>query len=147
MNTKICFDMDGTIADLYGVENWLYYLENEMTFPYEVAKPLVHLSTLARRLNNLQKAGYTIAIISWTSKTGSDEYNKAVAEVKRQWLAKHLPSVSWDEIHIIPYGTPKTCFCNSLFDVLFDDEERNRNTWDGVACTEKEIFEMLKIFS
>mgnify|MGYP003560240319 CR=1 FL=1 len=25
----VCFDMDGTIADLYGVDNWLEYLENE----------------------------------------------------------------------------------------------------------------------
>ena len=26
MNITINFDMDGTIADLYGVENWLDYL-------------------------------------------------------------------------------------------------------------------------
>ena len=147
MNTKICFDLDGTIADLYGVADWLFYLENEMTFPYENAKPLVNLSRLARYLNKVQRNGFDIAIISWTSKSGSEDYHNAVVEAKMRWLKKHLPSVSWDEIHIVPYGTPKTCFCNSLFDVLFDDEERNRNTWDGVACTEKEIFEMLKIFS
>ena len=27
-------DMDGTIANLYGVENWLEYLINEDAFPY-----------------------------------------------------------------------------------------------------------------
>lgn len=146
MNTKLCFDMDGTIADLYGVENWLYYLENEMTFPYEQAKPLVNLSALARRLNNLQRKGYYLVIISWTSKSGGEDYHNAIAEAKLKWLAKHLPSINWNEIHIIPYGTPKEMYCESLFDVLFDDEEKNRNNWNGIACTEKEIFEMLKVF-
>ena len=57
MKVTINFDMDGTIADLYGVENWLTYLINEDTFPYANAKPLLHLSSLARKLNTLQKAG------------------------------------------------------------------------------------------
>lgn len=37
---KICFDMDGTIADLYGVENWFEYLTAENVKPYKIAKPL-----------------------------------------------------------------------------------------------------------
>ena len=41
MNIAINFDMDGTIADLYGVENWLEHLINGNTFPYEMAKPLI----------------------------------------------------------------------------------------------------------
>ena len=146
MNTKLCFDMDGVLAGLYDVPNWLYYLENEMTFPYEQAKPLVNLSALARRINNLQRKGYHLVIISWTSKSGSEDYHNAIAEAKMRWLAKHLPSVNWDEIHIIPYGTPKELYCESLFDVLFDDEERNRMNWDGIACDEKEMMGMLKIF-
>ena len=36
----ICFDMDGTIADLYGVQDWLTHLENENVYPYIAAKPL-----------------------------------------------------------------------------------------------------------
>ena len=55
MRITINFDMDGTIADLYGMENWLECLNNEDTTPYEVAKPLLRLATLARVLNNLQK--------------------------------------------------------------------------------------------
>ena len=57
MNITINFDMDGTIADLYGVENWLEYLIAENNFPYANAKPLLHLSTLARKLNTLQRNG------------------------------------------------------------------------------------------
>ena len=43
----IYFDMDGTIANLYGVENWLDYLMNEKTVPYDIASPMVDLEKLA----------------------------------------------------------------------------------------------------
>ena len=144
MNITINFDMDGTIANLYGVENWLEYLINEDTTPYAVAEPLLRLSALARRLNNLQRMGYELAIISWLSKSGSDEYNEAVAMAKLEWLAKHLPSVHWNRIIIVPYGTPKESFCGSPLDILFDDEERNRNNWTGRAFDVENIMEILK---
>ena len=143
MNITINFDMDGTIADLYGVENWLDYLINENTFPYANAKPLVRLNLLARRLNTLQRNGYNIAVISWLSKSGTEEYNRAVTEVKMAWLKKHLPSVNWDRITIVPYGTPKQNFCNNPLDVLFDDEERNRVNWTGKAYDVQNILEIL----
>ena len=60
------------------------------------------------------------------------------------WLKKHLPSVNWDEIHIVPYGTPKQNFCNSPLDILFDDEERNRNNWTGRAYGVENILEILR---
>ena len=144
MNITINFDMDGTIADLYGVENWLEYLIAENTFPYANAKPLLRLSALARKLNTHQRNGYNLAVISWLSKSGTEEYNEAVTEVKLAWLKKHLPSVNWDEIHIVPYGTPKQNFCNSPLDVLFDDEERNRNNWTGRAYDVENILEILR---
>ena len=141
---RINFDMDGTIANFYGVAGWLDYLKAEDTKPYEIAKPLMNFSMLARLLNKAQRNGYEIAIISWTSKSGSEKFNKAVAEVKKAWLAKHLPSVCWNEITVIPYGTPKTLYCYGAEDVLFDDEEPNRKNWEGVAYTEKSIFNFLK---
>ena len=56
---KICFDMDGTIADLYGVDGWLNYLIAEDIRPYKEAKPIVNMNVLARRLNALQRAGHS----------------------------------------------------------------------------------------
>ena len=144
LNITINFDMDGTIADLYGVDNWLNYLIAEDAFPYETAEPLLRLSALARRLNSLQKNGYNLAIISWLSKSGTDEYNAEVEAVKRKWLAKHLPSVKWDAIHIVPYGTPKQDFCGNPLDILFDDEARNRDNWTGIAYDVENIMEVLK---
>lgn len=144
LNITINFDMDGTIADLYGVENWLDYLIAENTLPYEMARPLVRLNHLARRLNTLQRNGYHIAVISWLSKSGSEEYNRAVTEVKIEWLRKHLPSVEWDRVTIVPYGTPKENFCNNPLDILFDDEERNRSNWTGRAYDVQNILEILR---
>lgn len=141
----IYLDMDGTFVDLYGVENWLDYLINEDNFPYLTAKPLVNLSVLARRLNKLQRNGYTIGIVSWLSKNGSEEYNERVTAAKKFWLQKHLPSVHWDEIHIVKYGTPKFSVVEYPDGILFDDEKQNRLDWDkmGMAFNVDNLIEIL----
>jgi hypothetical protein len=138
---NIYFDMDGTIADLYGVENWLEDLLHEDVRPYVEAAPLVNLRVLARLLNKLTKSGYTVNIISWTSRNGSAAYNEAVEKAKREWLARHLRSVRFTKIFILPYGTPKELYGEGI---LFDDEEHNREAWGAGAYTEKEIFQILK---
>ena len=143
MKTTINFDMDGTIANLYGVENWLDYLIANDTTPYAIAEPMLRMSALAKRLNNLQKRGYRISVISWLSKSGTPEYNEAVTATKKEWLAKHLASVHFDEITIVPYGTPKENFLHTPNDILFDDEEKNRNNWTGKAFPENEIMTVL----
>ena len=143
----IYFDLDGTVADLYGVEGWLNDLEAERTRPYEEARVMHNMSTLARLLNKAQTNGIQIGIISWLSKSGTDSYNKAVAKVKRKWLKKHLKSVHFDEIHIVPYGTPKSTVARNM-GILFDDEERNRLEWNrGNAYPPEKIFEILKKIS
>ena len=143
MNITINFDMDGTIADLYSNPNWLPLLRAFDPTPYATAKPLLRLNALARKLNELQKAGYELAIISWLSKESNTEYDEAVTATKMAWLAEHLPSVHWDRITIVPYGTPKENYCGNPLDILFDDEERNRNNWTGRAYDVKNILEIL----
>ena len=143
LNVTINFDMDGTIADLYADPNWLPKLVAHDPTPYATAKPMLRFATLARRLNTLQRNGYKIAVISWLSKESTAEYDKAVTETKLAWLAEHLPSVKWDKVTIVPYGTPKELFCETPFDILFDDEERNRMNWTGRAYDVKNILEIL----
>ena len=144
MNTTIYFDMDGTIANLYGVENWLDYLRNNDETPYTVAEPLVRLTSLARVLNNLQRKGYKIGIISWLAKNSSTDYDEKVTKAKRAWLNKHLHSVRFDEINIVTYGTPKQRFAKTNNDILFDDEAKNRNDWTGKAFDVTNIIETLR---
>ena len=138
---QIWFDMDGTIADLYGVENWLEKLVNSDPSPYAQARPLINMNVLARRLNKVQKNGYQIGVISWLSKNGTDEYNEMVTKAKQKWLSTHLKSVKWDNVDIVPYGTPKQ---NGRSGILFDDEEQNRKNWRGVSYKETDIMKVLK---
>lgn len=144
-NTKaIYFDMDGTIADLYGVTDWLTMLQSADALPYAIAKPLVRLATLARLLNQLQKDGYTIGIISWLAKGNNTKYDAEVTQVKNEWLKKHLHSVQFNEINIVKYGTPKSTAVKYPKGILFDDEEKNRREWKGNAYNETDIIEVLK---
>lgn len=140
MEMKINFDMDGTIANFYNVSGWLDYILNEDTTPYEIARPLLNMSLLARYLNRLQARGYEINIISWTAKNGTREYNERVAKAKMEWLNAHLASVHFDHIHIVEYGTPKHTIENGI---LFDDEIGNRNAWGEGAYDVDKVLEIL----
>lgn len=144
MKRTIFFDMDGTIADLYGIENWLPKLRSGDTSPYEEAAVMLNMSLLARYLNQLQRAGYHIGIISWTSRGGSPNYNSAVAAAKRNWLQEHLKSVNFDTIHIIDYGVPKQTLMETDNDILFDDNDAIREAWSGNAYTPDMIITILK---
>lgn len=141
MMKQINFDMDGTIADLYGVDNWLEMLRAYNPKPYAVAKPLVNMSVLARYLNRLIKQGYEVNIISWLSKCSTAEYDEMVINAKIAWLKLHLKSVQFTNITIVAHGTPKETLGKGI---LFDDEEKNRNAWNGIAYDEKNILENLK---
>lgn len=140
----IYFDMDGTIADLYAVENWLEDLQNRNTRPYEQAKVMLNMAILARYLNKLQRNGYIIGIVSWLAKNSTQEYNKRVAQTKIEWLQRHLPSVHWNELHIVEYGIPKQTVVQYNNGILFDDEEPNRMNWTGTAYDVNNIIEILK---
>jgi len=143
MKKAIWFDMDGTIANLYAVDGWLNDLNNEKVRPYLTAKVMFNMNTLARLLNKAQKNGYSIGIISWTSKNGSAAYNEKVATAKKVWLSKHLNSVKWNAIKVVPYGTNKSTTCGG--GILFDDEEGNRKAWkNGIAYTPDNIMTVLK---
>ena len=144
MARTIWFDMDGTIADLYGVADWLPKLRSEDVSPYAEAKPLLNFSLFARYLNKLKSIGYNIGIISWTAKDGSHNYERSVRHAKLDWLCIHLPSVSWNYIHITTYGVPKEMWMKATDDILFDDCESIRNEWDGEAYEPTQILSVLK---
>ena len=137
----INLDMDGTFVDLYGVDGWYECLLNKDTTPYEIAPALVNFSALARVLNNKKKQGYKINVISWTAKIDDEDYNKRIALAKLAYLYKRLPSVNFDNIFILPYGTPKS-ICGKGY--LFDDEEPNRKEWGKGAMNPENLIEKIK---
>ena len=74
----IYFDMDGTIANLYGVNEWLKRIRSYDAKIYAEAKPLCNMNTLARRLSQLQAQGVKIGINSWGSKAKNADFLDAV---------------------------------------------------------------------
>lgn len=138
---KIWFDMDGTIANLYAVDGWLDAILARDTRPYEIAAPMIDTSALAALLNAAKDNGHEIGIISWTAKGGTEEYNTRTENAKREWLARNLPTVVWDTIRVVTYGTNKKAACGG--GILFDDEEPNRATWGRGAYEPREILEIL----
>lgn len=131
MTKAIYLDMDGCVCNLYGIDGWLDMLIAEDTFPYAAAAPMYDMAVLNAMLSEFADLGYTIGVISWTSKSGSNDYNKAVRRVKREWLAKHLPIAT--EIHVVKYGTPKWRVANVRDSILIDDEDGNRSAWRNGA--------------
>ena len=144
MTKAIYFDMDGTIANLYEVKNWLPMIQDHNARPYKEAKTMVNMNVLARLLNKAQREGYTIGVVSWLAKGSNAQYDKEVTKAKIEWLNKHLHSVQWDEIHIVEYGTPKHNIVGCPDGVLFDDEAHNRNMWAGTAYDVQDIVGIIK---
>ena len=140
----INFDMDGTIADFYNVPHWLEALRAFDTTPYEVARLMIHRTWLTRQLNRLQANGYRLRIISWSSKDSTPEFDEAVRIAKLNWLATQLPAVHWDEIYVVPYGTPKHLIGAEPGGILFDDNKSIRQEWGEMAFDESEIYTILK---
>lgn len=146
MKKMIVFDMDGTIADLYGVENWLTDLQNENTRPYEQARPLYDMREMKKILEQLKNNGWEIVVTTWLAKDGSKEYNKKTAYAKKEWLAKY--DFPYDEIHCVKYGTTKAnCTRNKAdFQILIDDNKKVRDGWTlGTTVNAKyDIMKFLK---
>ena len=129
MSKMLVFDMDGTIADLYGVENWLTYLRAENPLPYVTAEPMYDMLDLMETLHRLKENGWRIAITSWLAKGASKDYNNRVRIAKKEWLDRF--AFPYDELHFVKYGTTKAnCTRNKAdFQILVDDNMQVRKGW------------------
>lgn len=146
----LVFDMDGTIADLYGVEGWLSDLRNENPRPYLEAKPLYDMDTLCSILGLLRYMGWQVIITSWLAKNSTAEYDEKVRTAKKEWLAKY--NFPYDEIHLVKYGTTKADCTRrkNCYQILFDDNEKVRKGWHlgkAVNASENIMDELLNLLA
>ena len=130
----LCFDMDGTIADLYAVPNWLEKLRAYDASPYINAPPMCDMELLAELLHKAMAQGIEVRIITWLSKESNKEYDEMVRMAKRVWLDYF--NIPYDHFHGIAYGTTKANMVRKALNlencetaVLFDDNEKVRNGW------------------
>lgn len=102
---KIYFDMDGTVYDLYGMENWLEMLRNEEKGVFTLGNALVNMDELKEVCLRLIAKGYQIGIITWLPMGASLEYCEICTKEKREWAEKNMPYIS--EFYALEYGVPK----------------------------------------
>lgn len=145
MNKTLVFDMDGTIADLYGVTDWLPMLRAENPLPYEIAEPMYDMDILVPILNILKGMGWRIEVTTWLSKGSTKSYDAQVASAKRAWLKKH--GFPCDKVNCVPYGTPKTSCTERLggYQIMIDDDERVLDSWTlgSVIDAKQDIIRLL----
>lgn len=126
-NATIFFDLDGTIADLYGFNDWLTCLQNEQVEPYAEAELMVDGEQFRSFLAAGKAAGVLFGVISWGAKNASKDYQKAIRRAKVAWLKKNNLLEYFDELHIIKHGTPKNSVTKNRTGVLIDDELQRWN--------------------
>lgn len=131
MKGTIYLDMDGTLADLYGVNDWLQFLHKNKPTPYAIAKPLDDFEITRKLLKAYKREGYRIGIITWGSKGASKDFDENVKYVKKNWLAhKKLWEFVQEDFHFLHYGTPKKSVANGDGkQILIDDDEKNCVDW------------------
>lgn len=127
----IYFDMDGTLVDLYGVEDWENKLNSEDVTPYQDAAPIHDMKELNSILKEFAALGVTIGVISWLAMYSTKAYNKETRKAKREWIAKHLPVAQ--EIHLVKYGTNKKSCAKIKDALLVDDNSKVRKQWKGAT--------------
>lgn len=131
---RINFDMDGTIADLYGIEGWLDRLHNEDKTIFLECAPLISEKEL---LNRFPAEQYEIKILSMTPLGATDEYCANVAEQKSAWLDRYFPTLT-KRIYK-KYGHNKN-LKGSASAILVDDSAPIRATFRGTAINPAEIW-------
>ena len=132
--TTVYLDMDGTIADLYGIEGWLDRLHNEDKTIFLECAPLISEKEL---LNRFPAEQYEIKILFMTPLGATDEYCANVAEQKSAWLDRYFPTLT-KRIYK-KYGHNKN-LKGSASAILVDDSAPIRATFRGTAINPAEIW-------
>ena len=123
----VYLDMDGTIANLYGMENWLEKLRNEVEGLFLECEPFLTENELK---NYFPTEEFELRICSMTPLNATEEYCQVVINEKNQWLDKYFPSIT-HRVYMV-YGHNKN-LKNSVNHILVDDNETIRNSYKGLA--------------
>ena len=145
----IVWDMDGTMADLYGVDGWLEMLRAENPLPYEIAKPMWDMERLVNVIRGLQDFGIEQRIVTWLSMDSSEEYKTETRRAKREWLEQF--DFPFDHFHGVQYGATKADSVRKYLAedetaILIDDSFKVREGWhlgETVDPAEVDIIDFL----
>lgn len=132
MIKSLCWDMDGTLASLYSVPDWLDLLRAYDPLPYEIAAPMWDMARLADLLRQFQEKGIEVNIITWLSMESTPEYDRATREAKKKWLNRY--NFPYDHFHGVKYGATKADSVRKRLSpneevILIDDNAKVRQGW------------------
>lgn len=117
-NTRLYFDMDGTIADFNGQTDAVKRFRSEKGF-FKNLKPLEkNLQAVKRAIAD----GYDCYIITASPHRRADND-------KIKWLIKYLPEMPTEKVIITRLGECKAHAMKTVDGILFDDYDRNCKEW------------------
>jgi histidinol phosphatase-like enzyme len=127
MNKVVYFDMDGTIADLYGVSNVFNRLDNLDASVYYEAKPINKYIDMLKEFHNM---GYKVIILSCLGMISDKQFDKDTIYNKGIWLDKYVGKEYIDERIYIPNTKHKETYTNMYGNgILVDDDDRVLINW------------------
>jgi hypothetical protein len=146
----IVWDMDGTVADLYGVDGWLEMLRAENPLPYEIAKPMWDMERLVNVIRGLQDFGIEQRIVTWLAMDSTEEYKVETRNAKREWLEQF--DFPYDHFHGVQFGATKADSVRKFLAddetaILIDDSAKVRKGWhlgETVDPTETDVIDFLE---
>ena len=130
MSKKIYLDLDGTVYNLYKIENWLPSLRNEESGVFSQNQFIGDYREFLKEVYRLIDGGWSFGVITWLPMGASPEYEQVCWEEKEQWINENLPFVN--EVNICSYGIPKQ---NSVQKraktmILIDDNREVCEMWN-----------------
>ena len=127
MKLKILLDLDGTVANLYGHDDWLGKLRAEVPI-YEELEPLVDMAELTAIANKLKSVGVEFGVVTWLAMGASVDYEFITAMEKFRWCKKYMPYIT--EFEARPYGIPKQTNYHHCKCILIDDNAEVRQAFE-----------------
>lgn len=127
MNKVVYFDMDGTIADLYGVSDCFKRLDNMDATVYSEAKPIDKYINMLKEFHTM---GYRVVILSALGMVSSKQFDKDTVRNKGIWLDTYVGKEYIDERIYIPNTKHKELYQLFGKGILVDDDDRVLMNWN-----------------